>query len=288
MTREITRAGQSPFDDARRTDEFGNEYWSARDLQQLMGYSQWKNFEVPLQRAMKAAANQGMQVDDHFARSRKVSGARGPAQADYRLTRFSAYLVAMNGDPNMAQVAAAQAYFAVRTREAEVAPSQPRELTADEIVAQALQITVKRVEALTATVETQRATLALVEPKALAFDRWLSSNPDYSVDEVAKALHALGVTTGRNRLHAYMAQPKDAGGLGWTYPVTRGYRPMQAQIETKRLALKLGRFENSKTGEVEPTSTVRITAKGAAWLAAHFGVLPESVAAELNHEESAA
>ncbi|MEL4357085.1 MULTISPECIES: phage antirepressor KilAC domain-containing protein [unclassified Luteococcus] len=286
MTQEITRAGQSPFDDARRTDEFGNEYWSARDLQHLMGYARWEDFKKVTERAMASAANSG-QADGFSAITEKLPGGGRPRE-DYRLTRFSAYLVAMNGDPNMAQVAAAQAYFAVRTREAEVAPAQPRELTADEIVAQALQITVKRVEALTATVETQRATLAIVEPKAHAFDRWLSSNPDYSVDEVAKALHALGVATGRNRLHAYMAKPKDQGGIGWTYPVARGHRPMQAQVELGRLAVKLGRFENSKTGEMESTSTVRITAKGAAWLAAHFGVLPESVAAELNHEERAA
>lgn len=101
----------SPFDQIKRADERG-EYWSARDLMPLMGYSAWRNFEVPLKRAMKSAEAQGVNVENNFAGSRKVSEGRGPDQFDYRLTRFACYLVAMNGDPRKPEVAAAQAYFA--------------------------------------------------------------------------------------------------------------------------------------------------------------------------------
>lgn len=110
--------GVSPFDAIRRTRPDGSEYWSARDLMPLMGYSAWRNFGVPLQRAMMTAQNQGHDVQRHFARSRKVA-ASGPDAEDCELSRFAAYLVAMNGDPRKPEVAAAQAYFAIRTRQAE-------------------------------------------------------------------------------------------------------------------------------------------------------------------------
>lgn len=112
----------SPFDAVKRTRPDGAEYWTARELMPLLGYSAWRNFEVPLERARASAAAQGHVVEEHFAGSRKVSSS-GPSKADFDLTRFAAYLVAMNGDPNKDEVAAAQAYFAVKTREAELAPA---------------------------------------------------------------------------------------------------------------------------------------------------------------------
>lgn len=144
----------SPFDQIKRADERG-EYWSARDLMPLMGYSAWRNFEVPLKRAMKSAEAQGINVENNFAGSRKVSEGRGPDQFDYRLTRFACYLVAMNGDPRKPEVAAAQAYFAVRTREAETTPA--KELTGPELMAKALveaQATLHRAEQRASQAET--------------------------------------------------------------------------------------------------------------------------------------
>lgn len=134
----------SPFDQIRHVDERG-EYWSARELMPLMGYGKWQSFEVPLERAMKSAEAQGHDVTRNFTGSRKKSGGR--PQVDYCLTRFACYLVAMNGDPNKPEVAAAQAYFAVRTREAETAPV--KELTGPELMAKALveaQATLHRAE----------------------------------------------------------------------------------------------------------------------------------------------
>ncbi|TXH09970.1 MAG: hypothetical protein E6R04_06815 [Spirochaetes bacterium] len=109
----------SPFDDIRQVRTDGTEFWSARDLMTEMGYGAWRNFTVPIGRAMKAAENQKVDLNSNFARSRKVAGGSGPAQEDYHLSRFAAYLVAMNGDPNKSEVALAQAYFAVQTHRAE-------------------------------------------------------------------------------------------------------------------------------------------------------------------------
>lgn len=115
----------SPFDAIRQIRPDGSEFWSARDLQSVMAYSQWGGFKIPLERAMKAAENQGHDVGKNFSRSAKVAGARGPAAEDFHLTRFAAYLVAMNGDPNKPEVAAAQAYFAIQTRVAETRTAVP-------------------------------------------------------------------------------------------------------------------------------------------------------------------
>ena len=113
---------QSPFDSIKRIGEDGAEYWSARDLMPLMGYGTWGKFETPLNRAMKSAEMQGADVTSHFDRSVKVvkrAQGGGTGRNDFHLTRFAAYLVAMNGEPNKPEVAAAQRYFAVQTRVAE-------------------------------------------------------------------------------------------------------------------------------------------------------------------------
>lgn len=115
--------GGSPFDSLKQVRADGTEFWSARELCTLMGYSTWQKFENPLNRAMATAVNQGHDTENLFTRSVKVSGQRGPASADFELSRFAAYLVAMNGDPNMRAVAAAQAYFAIQTRVAETTPA---------------------------------------------------------------------------------------------------------------------------------------------------------------------
>lgn len=122
----------SPFDHIRRVDSDG-EHWLGRDLMDPLGYSRWQTFEVAVDRARLAAENSGAPAGQFLRTSAKtqvsrVTGASnlGPQErADYRLTRFACYLVAMNGDPRKPEIAAAQTYFAIRTREAETAAPQP-------------------------------------------------------------------------------------------------------------------------------------------------------------------
>jgi hypothetical protein len=116
----IPQDGQSPFDKIRRTRPDGSEYWSARDLMPLMGYgADWRNLITAIDRAEMAAENIGEDIGHLFGDVTEKSGGR-PRQ-DFHLTRYAAYLVAMNGDPRKPETASAQAYFAVRTREAETA-----------------------------------------------------------------------------------------------------------------------------------------------------------------------
>lgn len=161
--------------------------------------------------------------------------------------------------------------------------STPRELSPDEIVHQALQITHARVLELTATVDDQQQRLKIAEPKANAFDRWLGSGVEYSLDVAAKALSASGYMTGRNRLFAELAE------LGWAYRGAHGWHPRQQHGPegTKRLAVRLFYYDDPATGEARGKSTLKITAKGIADLARLHGILPENVAKALGDEAAA-
>lgn len=120
-------ANPSPFDAIRREDEHG-EHWTARDLMPLMEYGRWHEFAAVVEKAKASLALvQGAgQAAHHFAIQHSDGGRWGNQRLDdYRLTRFGAYLVAMAGDDTKPAVARARVYFAVKTREAEVAPAAP-------------------------------------------------------------------------------------------------------------------------------------------------------------------
>jgi DNA-damage-inducible protein D len=101
----------------------GIECWSARELQEIFGYTQWRNFLNTVDKAKVAAANAGEKVSDHFADISKMvevgSGAKRELE-DIAFTRYACYLIAQNGDPAKPAVAFAQTYFAVQTRRQEI------------------------------------------------------------------------------------------------------------------------------------------------------------------------
>jgi len=110
------------FESLLRVDEHG-EYWSARALMPHLGYEKWERFSDAIERAITASRNSGHDPEQHFSRIREDgrSSSTGVPRADVRLTRYGAYLLTLNGDPRKPEIAAAQTYFAVKTREAELA-----------------------------------------------------------------------------------------------------------------------------------------------------------------------
>lgn len=240
----------SPFDQIKRTDENG-EYWSARDLMPLMGYPAWREFAAVIDRSKLAATNQGLVADDLFGVDPKKTSGR--PREDYRLTRFAAYLVAMNGDPRKAEVAAAQAYFAVRTRQAETSSATVAELSRRDLARMIIDAEDAR--------EAAELRAKELEPAAKAWTTMASCHGDMSVDYAAKVLSRdKSISTGRNRLFTVMAD------AGWIYRAgdRNQWHAYQTQIENGRLAHKLsGPFLNHRTGELEiPAPTIRITTKG--------------------------
>ena len=101
----------------------GVECWSARELQEIFDYSEWRNFLKVIDKAKDSCKNSGESVPDHFVDINKMvvlgSGAERKID-DIALTRYACYLVAQNGDPAKPEVAFAQTYFAVQTRKQEI------------------------------------------------------------------------------------------------------------------------------------------------------------------------
>lgn len=182
--------GGSPFDEGRTPcPQGGEDRWSARWLMGKMAYPTWQHFEPVIERAKQAAHNQGFNVHTLFTVKREKTGGR--PQTDYDLTRFAAYLVAMNGDPRKPEVAAAQTYFAVKTREAET--SQPVELTEDQIVHRALHILDDKVKALTVENKTLVAAIERDAPLVAKAEAHTGSDSDVHRQEFAREVQAWGV-----------------------------------------------------------------------------------------------
>lgn len=122
MKKEIVTRLHKSFEDCAHHEE-GVEYWLARELQGLLGYAKWENFEQVIAKAKTACVNSGHAAPDHFPDVRKMveigSGAFKPVD-DIALDRYACYLIAQNGDPRKDEIAFAMTYFALQTRKQEI------------------------------------------------------------------------------------------------------------------------------------------------------------------------
>lgn len=123
MKSELIQSLTADFESfARKTDD-GLEFWLARDLQKLLGYTKWDNFKNTIEKAKVSCETAEVSVSDNFADIGKTiempKGAEKEIE-DLMLTRYACYLIAQNGDPKKEEIAFAQRYFAMQTRRAEL------------------------------------------------------------------------------------------------------------------------------------------------------------------------
>ena len=123
------------FDSIKHTDEEGLEYWSARELQKVLEYNEWRNFKIVINKAINACKNSNHNINDHFVEVNKmINIAKGAKRKvnDYKLSRYACYLIAQNADSRKKVVALAQTYFAIQTRRQEILESEYNKLSEDE------------------------------------------------------------------------------------------------------------------------------------------------------------
>lgn len=221
----------------------------------LLGYNKWQAFDTAINRAITSAKAQNASVEGNFTGARKVSGERGPAQKDYHLSRFASYLVAMNGDPRKEEVAAAQAYFAVRTHEAETKPS--KQLTGPELMAYALIEAQKTIEAATARAEAAEAQIEADKPATTLGRAITAGDGDLLVRDVARILASHGVNIGEKRLYQWLRDNQwvtKGGGRCGNQPTQRRIEQGLVRPQVRPIHLPSGRL-------IEPVTTL-ITCKG--------------------------
>lgn len=125
------RRDDKGFEELKRVSPHGAEYWSARDLQPLLGYNHWRSFDKAIAKAITSCRQSGNDPEHHFARARKmiVLGKGGQRDVDdYGLSRFACYLIAQNGDPRKPEIALAQKYFVIQTRRQELSDTYQRDM----------------------------------------------------------------------------------------------------------------------------------------------------------------
>ena len=132
---EIKEHTEKIFEDIKHIDEYGNEYWYARELQTALDYKEWRKFENVIYKAKIACNNSNIDINEQFVGIDKLSiNVNGGKRIinDYKLSRYACYLIAQNGDSRKKTIALAQTYFAIQTRKQELSEKEYSMLTEDE------------------------------------------------------------------------------------------------------------------------------------------------------------
>lgn len=120
---DIEKYSEATFESIKHINEYGQEFWYARELQQALEYTEWRNFSAVVEKAKAACSASGNEVDDHFVDVNKMVDIGSGTQReidDVTLSRYACYLIVMNGDPRKQIIAVGQTYFAVKTRQQEL------------------------------------------------------------------------------------------------------------------------------------------------------------------------
>lgn len=120
---DIKDYSERTFEEIKKVNEYGAEYWYGRDLARVLGYKRWENFVKLVEKAKEACKNSGVNALDHIAEvSNMIETGKSAKREvdDFYLSRYACYLIVQNGDPRKEVIALGQTYFAVKTREREI------------------------------------------------------------------------------------------------------------------------------------------------------------------------
>ncbi len=135
MKKISTNHANNMFENIKHIDEYGNEYWYARELQKVLEYKEWRNFKIVIDKAITSCENSNFNVLNHFVETNKMIELGKTAKRkilDYELSRYACYLIVQNADPNKEVVALGQTYFAIQTRKQEITEREYDSLSDDE------------------------------------------------------------------------------------------------------------------------------------------------------------
>lgn len=255
MTQEIQQL-LSSFESIKQISEAWYEYWSARDLQKVLGYTEWRNFQGVIQKAEISCEEAGNNKEEHFVETNKpLTGGQWAVQnvVDYELSRYACYLVAQNGNPKKSEIAFAQAYFAVQTRKQEMIEQKMLDL--------------ERLRARKKLTITER------EFQELAFERWVDGQWIGRIRSKGDRILFWGNTTGEMKKKLWV----NSGPLADVLPtVTLKAKDLATEVTNHNMKVK------SLYGEHQITKEHVKNNEGVRKFLDERGIVPENLPAEEN------
>lgn len=254
---------ESPFDAIRQVRPDGSEFWSARALCNTVEYETWRNFAAAIERAKVAIENTGESVNSHVvAANNLVPRPQGGSvsREDFELSRYGAYMVLMNGDPRKPEIASAQTYFAVKTREAETRPALPDITTPSGVLAMAEQFTLTARQ-LVAEAQKNRVLEAAIErdaPLVAKAEAHTASDRAIHRQEFAREVQAWG-----QKIHAiHIKHQQVYDFLGFKGMTVRGNRTDAGHATAHAVTSGWAWTDKGTTEDGRPYATTRLYPRG--------------------------